>query len=104
MLRAAATLALLLAAPALAQEGGSPFLTDPDALDRRYGLDGGGGTTTGTALPPSPGAVTGQRPTLIPQPRERTRPEAARRRALDGDVVDQDDGVVQPGSSPFIRF
>ncbi len=90
----------LLAGSAAAQEAGSPFIVNQDALDRRYGVGGDGGEDAPT-LPPAEGAEPGG------SPWNRTRDSATRERAQPGavgsDVVDES-GVLQRGQRPFIRF
>ena len=88
---------LPLAAPLSAQEPPSPFITDPEALDRRYGV---GGEGRSRALGPAEGAAAqGDRGGREPiDQRRRGNP-----RAVGRDLVD-DRGVVQPGAAPFFRF
>ena len=99
MLRAAVLALPLLGAPAAeAQQERSPFLTDPDALERRYGV---GGSGEREVLPPAEGAATGAE--IRPGTEPYTRPFRPGARQS-GDVVDDRGGVVQPGARPFIRF
>ena len=101
MLRAVALALVLAAAAAGAQEASSPFLTDPDALNRRYGLAPGGDSSR-AALPAAEGAAMGEevRPdnARAVDPRRRAQPGA-----VGSDVVNERNAIV-PGSRPFARW
>ena len=101
MLRAVATALVLAAAAAGAQDAPPPFITDPDMLNRRYGVAPGGDRPR-TALPAAEGAAMGRevRPDAAGEidPRRRARPGA-----VGSDLVNERNAIV-PGSRPFARW
>jgi hypothetical protein len=101
MLRIAA-LVLALAAVEAAAQAVSPFISDPDALDRRYGLAPGPEGAAREGLPPSEGAAMGDEvrsdTTREIDPRRRSQPGA-----VGSDLVNDRSAII-PGSRPFARW